>query len=172
MHLCALRPRLSRAQGAAGESRRPAARDQHALGEEPVPDADQEYLAGPLPAKHLLDHGPGHHRGVVLPDLGALVLAGVLVPGAELAAGDGQAHGDPEKAPRGSCLHRRLVQVLPSQRAGAQESAAAGVALAGGQDLVAGDWWLVAGASPSWARGEYPPTTADSKLSRKSFPSG
>ncbi len=59
----------------------------------------------------LLHHHAGCHRGDVLSDVGALVIAGVLVPGAELAAGDGQARRDPEPAPRGSRLHRQLVQI-------------------------------------------------------------
>ncbi len=50
LHLYAARAGLSRAQGAAGEPARAAAGDQHALGEEPVPDAHQEHERRSVPA--------------------------------------------------------------------------------------------------------------------------
>ncbi len=94
--LRALRPRLSRAQGSARQPPRPAARNQHALGEEPLPDAHQEHLAGSLPAQLVFHHRARCHGGDVLPAVGAQLAEGVLVPGAELEAGHGQAPSDSE----------------------------------------------------------------------------
>ena len=90
----ALRARLSRAQGAARQPPRAAARDQHALGEEPLPDAHQEHLAGPLLAQLVLHHGARSYGGDVLPAVGAHLAEGLLVPGQEPARRAGQAPAD------------------------------------------------------------------------------
>ena len=62
----ALRPRLSRPECSAGESAGAAGGDQHALGEEPVPDANQKHDLGLIPAELVFDNrtGPGGDRGL------------------------------------------------------------------------------------------------------------
>jgi len=57
--LCAYAEAIT-AERAAGQSPGFTRRNQHALGEEPVPAADQEHYMGPLPAQFLLHHGARH----------------------------------------------------------------------------------------------------------------
>ena len=66
LHLYAAGARISRAQRAAGEPARAAAGHQHALGEEPVPDADQEHDSGSVPAELVLDYGSRFRGGGLL----------------------------------------------------------------------------------------------------------
>ncbi len=89
VHVCALCARVSRAQGASREPARAAGRDQHALGEEPLPDAHQEHLAGPLPPQLVFDHVARSRGGFLLPAVGAQFPEGLLVSGHEPEARHG-----------------------------------------------------------------------------------
>ena len=83
--------------------------DQHALGEEPVPDAPEEHDAGSVPAQLALHHGARFRGGGRVPSARARIAQGVLVSGAQLEAGDGKAPRDHE-APQGQGrLHFQLV---------------------------------------------------------------
>jgi hypothetical protein len=101
MHLYAVCPRLPRAQGAAGKPRRIAARDQHALGEEPLPDAHQEHDRSSLPAQLVLHHGARYGGIGMLPGTRAELAQGVLVHLAQLETGDGEAPRNHEPQARG-----------------------------------------------------------------------
>ena len=56
MPLHARRAGLSRSGGAAGQPPGFAQRDQHALGQEPLPHANQEHVRGFVSPQHLVDH--------------------------------------------------------------------------------------------------------------------
>ena len=77
--LYAASARLSRAQRAARQSARAAGRDQHALGEEPVPDAHQEHDAGSVPAQLAVHHRPGSGGDRRVPAARALFAQGFRV---------------------------------------------------------------------------------------------
>ena len=97
-------------------------------------------------------------------------LQGVLVSGAQLPAGPGQAPPDSIQPPRGPRIHGELVPVRARQQTGAQENAAA-CALEAAREAakIRAD---VTCASLCSARAAFPPITADSKPSPKSFPPG
>ena len=86
------------------------------------------------------DHAARRHRGAVLPGVGTFFAARVLVPGRNWRK---------VMTKRAEIQRRRRVdhayiaswfKYAPVSCRGPQESAAPGIALAGGQDLVAGDW--------------------------------
>ncbi len=76
---------LACAQRAAGRPADDFRDDQHAFGEEPVPDADQEFDVRPLPGVSTADGGARPGGGGGMPADGAAVAAGVLEAGEVLA---------------------------------------------------------------------------------------
>ena len=127
--LRAVRARLSRAQGAARQPARAAAGDQHALGEEPLPDAHQEHLRRSVFPQLVFHHQPRPHGDPVLPAVGAHVAEGLLVSGPQLESRHGQAPPDPIAPARGPRLHGELVPIRSGEQAGAQENGAHALAL-------------------------------------------
>ena len=84
VHLRPARGGVPRAQLAPRHAQPASGRDQHALGQEPLPDAYQEHHARPLRAELLADHVPGSRYRGVLHAARAIFAAGVLLPSPEL----------------------------------------------------------------------------------------
>ena len=83
-----------------GNRRALPAGNQHALGEEPVPDAHQEHDAGSLPAQLVVHHRPRFGGGGRVHAARTLFAQGVRYLAAQLEERDGEAAGDHE-APQG-----------------------------------------------------------------------
>src|SRR5205823_4127540 len=96
---------------------RAAARDQHALGEKPILDADQEYLSGALSQELAFHHRARFDRHLLLSAMGAQLAEGFLVLGPELETRDGQTQSDPKTADGGWRIHGELVQLRSGQQA-------------------------------------------------------
>src|ERR1019366_651059 len=109
--------------------------DQHALSEEPLPDAHQEHLAESLLAQLVFHHGARPDGGNVLPVVGAHVAEGLLAAGPEPAARAGETAPDSGRPPGGRRIHGELVPGKAGEQAGAEEKWAHCVAFRNRQDV-------------------------------------
>jgi GT2 family glycosyltransferase len=82
--------RLSRTQGTSRQSASLAGRDQHALGEEPLPDALEKHDRRSLQAQLAVHHSSRSGGGRLLPGAGAEFVKSILVCQSKLEAGAGE----------------------------------------------------------------------------------
>ena len=106
-----------------GNRQSAASGDQHAFGEESLPDAHEEYHRRSVPAQLVFDHGAGPGGDFLLPGAGTEFAESVLVHREELETGDGQAARHHEPQARGRRVHRALVPLCAGERAGQQAEA-------------------------------------------------
>ena len=103
-----------------GKRRALPRRDQHALGEEPLPDADEEHDAGSLPAQLAVHHRPRFAGDRRLPAARAFFSQGLRFHAAQLEERDGQAPRDYEPPARAGRLSGQLVFLPAGEPSGSQ----------------------------------------------------